>query len=139
MGKSREFYLLKMTAKNPNPKKYENVPSFMQPVYGKRTKAQLDAYKHTNNSKQTPTGQISNKRAELLEKKASALQQQANATLESSSRDTLEPIHDNDNTKTQEQSMSKRAAGFSHVGAEKVSMSTVLSGMGAVTSKAAAV
>ena len=129
--KSREFYLLKMARSNSTTSRGKHVPAFMQPAMNTFPQTQLDA----NTSAQL---KFRRKQVEQLHRKESAAPAPKKDKPPTTARKSLEPIHDpesSDNGKD----LAKRAAGFSHDGAEEVNMAAVLSGMGAVPKKAQAV
>ena len=136
--KSREFYLLKMARSNSISSKGMNIPAFMQPAMN--TFAQkLDANTNAQIMYRRKQQQIQQKSKELPGAPSSAPKLLTNSTKRPSmpapeANRILELVHDREPAKDANKGMdlAKRAAGFSHDGAERVNMAAVLSGMGAV-------
>jgi hypothetical protein len=121
--KSREFYLIKIARANPIPNQSRQVPEFMQPSMhtGARLQPQqarvLDAHTST---------QLRYRR------------QQNKSDQKEQTPELTEPLRDPDPEEKKDDNLAHRAAGFSAPG-EKMDMSAVLSGMGAVTQEPAAI
>jgi hypothetical protein len=120
--KSREFYLIKIARANPTPNKSRQVPEFMQPSMhtGARLQPQarvLDAHTST---------QLHYKR------------QQNKSDQKEQTPELIEPLRDPDPEEKKDDNLARKAAGFSAPG-EKMDMSAVLSGMGAVPQEQATV
>jgi len=131
--KSREFYLLKMARQNSISSQGKHVPAFMQPAINSIT-SKLDA----NTSAQIMyRRKQSQQRIQLQQKEISSEPPSASAAKKDKPPTkvtrTMEPIHDHEpEDEGHTNDLAKRAAGFSHDGAEQVNMAAVLSGMGAV-------
>jgi hypothetical protein len=120
--KSREFYLIKIARANPTPNKSRQVPEFMQPAMhtGARLQPQarvLDAHTST---------QLRYRR------------QQNKSEQKEQTPELTEPLRDPDPEEKKDDNLAHRAAGFSAPG-EKMDMSAVLSGMGAVAQEPATI
>jgi hypothetical protein len=141
--KSREFYLLKMARSNTISSKGKHVPAFMQPAINTFANQKLDAntsaqimYRQKQQKllqqrgKEVPVPPSSTTTTTLPLKRSSMPPLEANRT--------LELIHDPEPKKEVPKGLdlARRAAGFSHDGAEQVNMAAVLSGMGAVPKSA---
>ena len=111
--KSREFYLLKMARTSPSVATSRTVPEFMRPATHQVKLSILDA--HT-------ASQIRYRQQARQDSRGESQQDSKQQEV------TVEPVRDVHN-----ESLSRRAAGFSADGEEKVNMAAVLSGMGAVT------
>lgn len=114
--KSREFYLIKIARANLSSSKSRQMPGFMQPSMHTGAKLQpqarvLDAHTST--------------------------QLRYRRQLNKSESELSEPLRDPDPEKNKDDNIAHRAAGFSAPG-EKMDMSAVLSGMGAVTQQESA-
>ena len=126
--KSREFYLLKMVRSNSVTSQGKHVPAFMKPAMTTFS-PKLDA----NTSAQIMYRRKQHRHQLSL---SSSTASKKKDTVPTPANRTMEPIHDPING---ELDLARRAAGFSHDGAEQVNMAAVLSGMGAVPKIAQAV
>jgi hypothetical protein len=137
--KSREFYLLKMARSNNTNCSGKHVPAFMQPAMNTTITQQLDA--NTNAQIMYRRKQERMQRKEKEAASAASRSGTENAAKKDKAptpaKKSMEPIHDPNPEEAKD--LAKRAAGFSHDGAEQVNMAAVLSGMGAVPKNAQAV
>lgn len=129
--KSREFYLLKMSRNQTNVSVGRHIPDFMQPVFhraGRQTASPRMLDRHT-------AAQIDFRRRQQneLENDPSKF---ARLDSEEDSAESCEPLRDPEpGDLKRRDTLKTRAAGYSADEDEKVNMSAVLSGMGAVTSE----
>lgn len=135
--KSREFYLLKMARSNSISSQGKHVPAFMQPALSTNMTRQLDANTSAQimyrRKQQRQQARGKDTPPELPVRAAAGKRSSVPPSVGAS----IEPIHDPEPEKEKDtRDLAKRAAGFSHDGAEQVNMAAVLSGMGAVPKNA---
>jgi hypothetical protein len=119
--KSREFYLIKIARANPTPNKTRQVPEFMQPSM--HTGARLPQARTLDAHTST---QLRYRR------------QQSKSDQKEQTPELSEPLRDPDPEEKKDENMAHRAAGFSAPG-ERMDMSAVLSGMGAMPQEPASI
>ncbi|CAB9503480.1 expressed unknown protein [Seminavis robusta] len=140
--KSREFYLLKMARSNSISSKGKHVPKFMQPAmntFAQKLDANTSAQiMYRRKQQRTQQQRIQQQTAAPAVSKPSKRASMPPLAANGSKGLILDPPEDKDAKQDalSTQNLAKRAAGFSHDGAEQVNMAAVLSGMGAVPKSA---